>query len=714
MQIAPLGPGWTAPHRATGGARYHEPVDSFGPSLETLARPPQKPPRSVARKLIKLAAWTGLAVTVSAASLAVIGYLGNPDLTRKPEVTVLADQNPVSNAAPQAAPGQAAAAVKPAPVRVQSDRVVVLVPRSTVSGVATQAQQNPRAQKFLAQKAREAEASLTEVLRGMKAPEGTVLLDARLPVPTGDRAFFHVGPVDLPSLGVHHIEYRSVPLVVGYRTSPLAPAFQVGLETFQAQNPPRPAGVGPDALYVGSVRVSVKPRESVVPVDGELSLAVERDGKATGRQLSELRAKLARVAPDSPRGQQLKALIARHQERLQEERDLPHAELLDAAFQDQTAAFTASVRAPAGAAARATYHVWMGRDQDQDGRADLHLAGETDFSALDGLEVKLTRLESTGLAPDGFLNRIAHEQVASIFQGAIRQALPEVTDSLRRGAIAELGSELRRGTPWVAQQGNQVLTEGYRSGLDLDVPPLAGTGGRHLHYQLNRVQTAPQGLVVELQSARGRGQAEAVQFPFQLGPGEVGLRLPGAELNSRLRDTIDWKSLLEQVRRSQKLKELQFGKGGAPRFIMEGGKPAVTFDIVARSEGAILFDARVATGIVVPLDMRTHDGKLEVKPDPKGVRMTDPQTPLPFNPIDLLPTRLLSNMIANFIAESKGAGGVAHGLTEGFDLDLDKKGLQFEEVHAQARGAGAPDLVLKLKTTPRTTDFLLRTMLDER
>ncbi len=702
-------------HGSIGVKRANEPVDGLGPARETAPKAPVQQPqkRSFVKQCLKIAAWTGLAVTVTAGSIGAIGWFGNPDLARKPEVTILADQNPASTqtGAAATAPKAAPSAKAPAAITVQSDRVVVVLPKTTVTGVATQAQQNQRAQKFLAQKAREAEQSLTSVLQGMKAPEGTVLLDAKLPLPTGDRAFFHLGPVDLPSFGVQSIQYRDLPLVVSYKTSPIAPAFKVGLETFQAQNAPRPAEAGPNALYLGSVRVSVSPKDGSIPVDGSLTLSVERDGKQTTKQLAELEHKLKLVPHDSPRGKQLQELIARHKERIAQGHDLPHVELLDEAFKNQTVNFSADVKSGAGAVAKATYHVWMGKDVTGDGRADLHLVGETDFSALDGLTVDLRKLEGSGVSPDGFLNKIAHDQVTDLFKGAIRQALPEATDSIRRGAIAEVGNELRRGTPWVADESNKILSQGYGQGMDIDVPPLAGTGGKHLHYNVNRVQVAPQGMVLEMQTGATRGQAEAVSVPFELQQGELALRIPGAELNQRLRDTIDWNSILGGIKKAQKLKELRFGQGGEPRFIMDKGKPAITLDVVARADGAILFDAKVATGIVVPLDFRVHEGKLEVKPDAKGVRMTDPQNPLPFNVIDLFPTRLLSNMIADFIADSKGST-VAAGLTQGLDLNFDKKGLQFVDVKAQPRGTGAPDLAVKLKATPKMTDFLLQQVLE--
>lgn len=686
-------------------------IDQLAPArtLEKLGRP--RPARaSWLRRLARAAAWTAVGVSLAAGSLGVIGYLGNPALRQQPAVSVLADQNPVAN---PTVPGPAPRPLPPPSMRVASDRVAVVIPGSTVSRIAGQAQQSPLARKFLQERALEAQQSLTRVLAEQQAPEGHLLLDARLPLPTGERAFFHLGPVNLPSLGVNNFELREVPLVVGYRVSPLAPSLKVGLETFQAEKPPRPASVGADGVYLGSVRVSVSPQQSSLPVEGSLSLRLDQDGSALRQQLGELEARRKGVPAGSPRAVQLDQLIARHQHLLEQGQSVPDRELVRAAFGDQEVAFKASLQAGPEALARATYHVWMGRDVTGDGRSDLHLTSENDFSRLEGLKVELHELRGQGQRPAGFLPGLVHDQVEKAFTEAIRKALPEATDSLRRAAIERLGAELERGNPWVAEQGNQALARGYAEGVDMRVPPLAGAGGKELHYGVGRVQVGAQGMLVEM-GPPSKASVQEVSLPFRLQPGEVGLRLPGEELNSRLRDTIDWQGLLSSMRKAQGLKELSFGPDGQPRFIYDqtSGKPAITFDIRAKMDGAIFFDARVNTGVVVPLELRAHEGRLEVKPVADGVRMTNPREPLPFDPTDLLPTRLLSNLIANIVAQSQASNSLAGQLKSGLSVSLDEKGLDFLEVTAQPRGQGAPpDLAVKLRASKQTSEFLLRTML---
>ncbi len=713
MDLTPLRlPG--LPARPQGTLASPLPVgdpDQLAPArtLEKLGRP--RPARaSWLGRLARAAAWTAVGVSLAAGSLGVIGYVGNPALREQPAVSVLVDQNPVASTT---TPGPAPRPIPPPSMRVASDRVAVVVPGSTLSRIAGQAQQSPLARKFLQERALEAQQSLTRVLAEQRSPEGHLLLDARLPLPTGERAFFHVGPVNLPSLGVNNFELREVPLVVGYRVGPLAPSLKVGLETLQAEAPLRPASLGAEGVYLGSVRVSVSPQQSSLPVEGGLSLSLDQDGSALREQLGELQGKLKAVPAGSPRALQLEQLIARHQHLLEQGQSLPDRELVRAAFGDQQVAFKASLEAGPDALARATYHVWMGRDVTGDGRSDLHLASENDFSRLEGLKVELHELRGQGQRPEGFLPGLVHEQVEKAFTQAIRKALPEATDSLRRAAIERLGAELEQGNPWVAEQGNQALACGYAEGVSMRVPPLAGTGGRELQYGVGKVQIGAQGMLVEM-GAPSRASQQEVSLPFSLKPGEVGLRLPGEELNARLRDTIDWQSLLNQMRKTQGLKELSFGPGGQPRFIYDrtSGKPAITFDIRARSEGAIFFDAKVNTGVVVPLELRAHQGRLEVKPVADGVRMTNPKEPLPFDPTDLLPTRLLSNLIANLVAQAQASNSLAGQLKNGLSVSLEEKGLDFLEVTAQPRSQGAPDLAVKLKSSGETSEFLLRTMLE--
>ncbi|MCE7875328.1 hypothetical protein DYH09_33875, partial [bacterium CPR1] len=248
MDLTPLRlPG--LPARPQGTLASPLPVgdpDQLAPArtLEKLGRP--RPARaSWLGRLARAAAWTAVGVSLAAGSLGVIGYVGNPALREQPAVSVLVDQNPVASTT---TPGPAPRPIPPPSMRVASDRVAVVVPGSTLSRIAGQAQQSPLARKFLQERALEAQQSLTRVLAEQRSPEGHLLLDARLPLPTGERAFFHVGPVNLPSLGVNNFELREVPLVVGYRVGPLAPSLKVGLETLQAEAPLRPASLGAEGV----------------------------------------------------------------------------------------------------------------------------------------------------------------------------------------------------------------------------------------------------------------------------------------------------------------------------------------------------------------------------------------------------------------------------------------------------------------------------------
>lgn len=772
------------------------------PDMQLLAKPgpPRKPQRSLLNKLVRTTAWVATAVTLTAASMGTLGYFANPALRDQPTLTILADQNPASAEAPgKAVPKPKAKPASSHAVRVSGDGVALLVPADTLRQVAHDVQNTPLAKKFLAQKTAEAEKNLNQLLAHMKVPDGNVLLDARLPLPTGERAFFHVGNVDLPSFGVHQFQTEDVPLKVSYQTSPVAPNLKLGLETFQAGNPIKPDSAGPDGIYLGSIKVKLSPGQESLPVEGDLQLGLDLDGSATMGKLAELEAKLKEVPPSSPRAAQLQELIGKHRQRIAHGNTLKGHEikLLEDAFQDQKMHFRADVHTGTGVLAEATYHVWVGPDATGDGRADVHLASETDFKNMDGLRVELRELKGDPTrAPDGMVARLLHEKIQASFAGGVEQALPQVTDVLRKMAVERVDRELHQGAPWAAGEGNQRLSGAYQRGLDFDVPGVAGTGGKQVHYNVGKVEVGSQGLVAEMKVGRNSvPQGETLRFPFQLGAGDVGVKLSGSELSQRLRD-VDWASMLEEIKQKQGLLELSFGKDKAgrtmlPSLVMDQatGKPAVAFDIVARAEGVkpihgvtgaittgtgkldegmgklqkgmkkelggagevvggilrspfwladkVLGGAKaivdntagvvvdgvtdhatrptVHTGVVIPLDLAVHDGKLSVEPDGQHVRFTSSKGEVPFDVLDLLPTRLISNLIVNLVAESQGPSQVGEAARRGnVEVSLAGKGLSFAEVGVVKKGTGAPDLAVKLKAGPATADFVVRTLLGER
>ncbi len=766
-----------------------------GPKLLAQA-PPPRPTRSLLSKLVRTAAWTATAVTLTVASLGTLGYVGNPALRDQPTMTILADQNPASAESPGKAPG-AARKLTSHTVRVASDGVALLVPADTLRQVAHDVQATPLAKKFLAQKAAEAERNLNGLLSQMKVPDGNVLLNVRLPLPTGDRAFFHVGNVDLPSFGVQQFQTEDVPLKVSYQTGPVAPNLHLGLQTFQAKNPIRPDSVGPDGIYLGSIKVNLSPGQESLTIDGKIQLGLDLDGAATKGKIAELQSKLKGVPADSPRAAQLKELIGQHQQRLAHGHTLQGQDLsmLEDAFQDQSMNFKADVHTGTGVLASATYHVWVGPDVTGDGRADAHLAAETDFGALDGLRVDLRELKGDpSQTPDGMVARLVHEKVQASFASGVREALPQVTDVLRKMAVARVDQELHQGAPWAANEGNQRLAGAYTRGLDFEVPGLTG-GGKQVHYSIGHVDVGPQGLVADMRTGRNAGpQAETLQFPFQLSAGDVGVKLSGSELNQRLKD-LDWGSMLSEIKQKQNLLELSFGKDGAGRTLMPTltidpatGKPAVSFDIVVRAEGVkpvkgvtgvitdgsgaldkgmgklqkgmkkelggvgevvggvlrspfwvadkILGGAKavvdhtagavvdgvtdhatrptVHTGVVIPLDVGVHDGKLEIAPDGKNVRFTQARGDLPFDPLNLLPTRLISNLVVNLVAEAQGPSQVGDAASgRSVEVSLAGKGLNFSQVGVVKKAAGPPDLAVKLKAGPATAEFVVRTLLGD-
>ncbi|MEW6282972.1 MAG: hypothetical protein AB1758_30445, partial [Candidatus Eremiobacterota bacterium] len=151
----------------------------------------------------------------------------------------------------------------------------------------------------------------------------------------------------------------------------------------------------------------------------------------------------------------------------------------------------------------------------------------------------------------------------------------------------------------------------------------------------------------------------------------------------------------------------------APFFLIDqiakGGKAVVDNTAGAVVDGVADVATRptVHTHVVIPVDLSIQGGNLVVTPDGNAVRFSTARGDLGFDPLDLLPTRLLSNLIVNLVADAQGPTEVgSQARKQSVDVSLAGKGLSFLEVGTTPRPGGTPDLALKLQAGPGTAKFL--------
>lgn len=723
-----------------------------------------KPQKSNTRRLLQWSAATGLAVVAGSSLLGGIAYQANyAALQQKPTVQIVPQKLPVSQkeapklaAQVKAAQSQSVASAKGGPLRV-------FVPPATLTQLTHNVQDTSQFKELNAHSAAKASQEVGQQLAVLKVPDSKVLLDVSMPLPTSERAFLHVGSVDLPSLGMRALQTESVPLAMDYTTQPIATGLQVHIKNI---DPPKDLK-GPGVL-LGVVQVSLTSESGKIPVQGGLNLHLDLDGKASQEQMKKLQG-----VP----GQE--SLVQHLQQRVQQGQQL-HDKVsqqgLEGMLQqgfDQQLKFEAQVLTGKGPVAQSTLYLWGTPDSSGDGRMDIQVTQTNNDEGISHLSLELTSLQNVGKTPDGLAAGQLHNQVKSALQKGMQENMGKITKDLQRMARERAEKEFAKGGPRLEEVANTQLSKIYQQGQNLKYE--TGNGFAPLiSAQVGSVQIAQGGLLVDLQtSAGGSGRADFSGDLNNLKPGQFGAAMDLSVLNGQLKK-VDWQPTLQQVKQKADLRELEFAKGGAPQISMQNGKPTVSFEVIVHANGlnatkgvtGVLADTTggidkgmgklqknlkkeaggfgevvggilrapffvvdkvvgggkavldhtvgaateaatrptVHTRVSVPLTFHTENGHLKVGLDGNSVEFKKAQSQTPFDLLDLLPTRLISNAIVGAVADAQGPEMVGKQLQkQGLDIDLQKNlGLAFDEVRLAKDG----DLTLIMRTTPQTAHWV--------
>ncbi|MBI3928572.1 MAG: hypothetical protein HY319_23740 [Armatimonadetes bacterium] len=768
---------------------------------EVAPSPPQKPKKSLIRRLFKLTGYGAMTAAGGMSLLGGLGYYANREVLSKPLAVEVYSQSELFQAPPASLPESRPT---PAPAASRSvvqpsleEGVTVIVPGDTLRSFAGDLQQTPGARRFMEEKIATTRQNLSHKLQQVKIPDQEVLLDLEMPFPVGERALIRLGDVDLPSFGMKSLEAARLPVVLETRTDPIEPNLQFELGPVEVARPAPPPGLQEGALFLGACRARFQLPEEGVALSGEVRLKLDLDGEATQKKLS-------RLEPGSERTRQLGQKLER---RIEEGRRIQAAVqeqglqgLLQDAFLDQRADFQARVRGPQKPLAEVVYHLWLAPDPSGDGRADVVVAQQPELDHVSSLELDVTRLEVQGNDPEGRLGLFLNQTVEGYFRAGIQSAVPQVTEVLRKLATRRIASEFDKGVALVEGTANQKLQSLFRQGERIDL----NTGSRlapELLLSLGRVEPDGRGNVaVGFHASSQPGGRLNAELPpgMQLSPGQFAVRISGGELSRQLQDrsqggAVDWEGILQHARDAAGLRELRFGREPDgrtvyPRLIFADGRPAVEFDLVAGLKGAspvkgvtglakgatglldggaeklqgtlskhagpvggvlggilraptflvdkvvhggkfvvdntvgavvdplpeIATRPTVQTRVTIPLSMSVENGGLVVSPDGDHVRFSSPEEKLPFNPLDLLPTRLLSNLIVNLVAQIDGPEKVGQQVQDrSVGLHLGNYGVEFQQL-VPMDSPGAPDVVLKLGVRPRAADRVAEHFLPQR
>lgn len=723
-----------------------------------------QPQKSATRTLLKWCGATGLAVVAGSSILGGIAYQANFDaLQHKPSVQIVPQKLPLQDKQVPKLSAQVKAASSQTVASAKGGSLRVFVPPATLTQLSQEVQGSPQFQKMNADAVARASHEVGQQLAVLKVPDSQVLLDVSMPLPTSERAFLHVGSLDLPSLGMRALQTELVPLAMEYTTQPIATGLQVHIKNVEA-----PKDLKGPGILLSAVQVSLTSESGKIPVKGELNLRMDLDGRASQEQIKKLQG----LPGQKSLLQHLEARIQQGQQLHDKVSQQGLEGMLQQGFNQQLK-FEANVVTGKGPLAQSTLYLWGTPDKTGDGRMDIQVTQSNNDEGIGKISLELTSLENLGRSPEGLAAGRLHGQVQGALLQGMQDNMSKVTQDLQRMARERAQKEFAQGGPRLEQVANAQLSKIYQKGQNLQVE----TGNRFaplMSAQLGTVQIAQGGLLVDLQtSAGGSGRADFSGDLNSLKPGQFGTAVDLSVLNGQLKK-IDWQPTLQQVREKADLRELEFAKGGAPKLSMQNGKPTVSFEVIVHANGlnatkgvtGVLSDTTggldkgmsklqknlkkeagglgevvggilrapffvvdkvvgggkavldntvgavtetatrptVHTRLTVPLTFQTEKGHLKVGLDGNSVEFQKAQSQTPFDLLDLLPTRLLSNAIVGAVADAQGPEMVGKQLQkQGVDIDLQQNlGLAFDEVRIAKDG----DLTLIMRTTPQTAHWI--------
>ncbi|MBX3166018.1 MAG: hypothetical protein KF760_01355 [Candidatus Eremiobacteraeota bacterium] len=723
-----------------------------------------QPQKSATRRLVKWSAATGLAVVAGSSLLGGIAYHANyAALQQKPTVQIVPQKLPVSQKETPKLSAQVKAAQTPTVASAKGGPMRVFVPPATLTQLSHEVQSTSQFKQLNAAAVTQASHEVGQQLAVLKVPDSKVLLDVSMPLPTSDRPFLHIGSLDLPSMGMRALQSESVPLAMDYTTQPIATGLQVQIKNLEA--PPGTKGPG---LLLGAVQVSLTSESGKIPVQGMLNLHMDLDGQASQEQMAKLKgvpgqeSLVKHLQQRLQQGRQLKEKVGQQglEGMLQDGFDQKlkfEAQVLTG--KGPVARSTLYLWGVPDKTGDGRMDIQVTQVNDDTGIANLSLemtSLENVGKTPDGLaagqlhsQVKSALLkgmqENLGKVTQD-LQRMARERAEKEFaQGGPR--LEEVAN-IQLSKIYASGQNVKYETgnalaPLLSAKVGKVQVA--QGGLLVDLATSAGGSGRAdftghldnlkpgqfgaamdlsvLNGQLKKVDWSPT-LAAVKQKAELRGlefaKGGAPQISMQNGKPtvsfEVIVHANGLNATKGVTGVLSHATggLDKGMGKLQKnlkkeaggLGEVVGGVLRAPSFLLDkivgGGKAVLDNTVGAVTETATR--PTVHTHISVPLTFQTENGQLKIGLDGNSVEFKKAQSQTPFDLLDLLPTRLISNAIAGAVADAQGPEMVGKQLQQqGLNVDLQKGlGLAFDEVRVAKDG----DLTLIMHTTQQTANWV--------
>ncbi|MGE0490152.1 MAG: hypothetical protein AB7S38_13170 [Vulcanimicrobiota bacterium] len=533
-------------------------------------------------------------------------------------------------------------------LRPPTGGVSILLPQGSTTRFSRQLRAHPEVQKQLEQVARD----LNQALARVEIPKTELLLDLEAPLPVGQQAFFHVGGVDLPSLGFRQLERTRLPLALELAIDPIESGLKLEVGPTETDAPVRPDSLKGPGVYLGSVELSIRAEKPEVDLSGSAQLKLDLDGAAT-------RARLPGQSGAARQALEGRLESARKLREIGAESSF--GSLLREGFEAQDAQFSVALKSAREQLASVRFDVWLGQDVTGDGQSDLHLAQQANTQGLDALDISLSRLERQGHSQAGWLGQTVNDQVHQQFHQGIRDGVGQAVAQLRGRAEEMVAQGLDRGVSLLSKHGNQELEQLYGRARGIDLG--------NLDLRLSSLRMSDQGVLVGLNGKTlDEGVVPVLPASFSQHPEAVVVTVASSELEARM-EGLDWPAIMAKVNQANSGYSLALaqkdGQPVLPRLIWHDGQPALMAEVVATQKAASkpglgsllqsVTPSTVEAKALVPFALGVEDGQLKVTPDLEHFELERHRQGQGFQLADLLPDKALAGIIRSVVGEAGGS-----------------------------------------------------------
>ena len=464
--------------------------------------------------------------------------------------------------------------------------------------------------------------------------EGTSLATVRVPLPTGEKALFHVNAPNLGSKDFYKsplnpdnwttlnptgtslgsVQEEEMPVAISYSVDQPSPDVRVESRLIDSDVKPRPPSDDKPYILLAGVQTDVFSENDSMEIPGSVKLEQDLDGSHTQEKIRRLQGKMAdkgaspeqvrRAAEQVLQLNQRKVKSSRLNGRLKE---TGFDDTLNKLFDDQQYDLTMPMSLPTDQPlVKATHYFWLGPDRDDDGKADIYVTQQLDLSGIEKVDTGELRVKPKQIdSEDGKLLNLGSELIQDKVASQMKSTSRNIEEGVKVKAQAALKKVVSAQLPNVEKIADGAVNNLIRDKAKLDTSIDHSLFQKEFNFSVDSIRVVksdqgPQAVIRVNTGDMAPGQAgvemaQSLVGTSQVESGNILLSGDGAAINRMLKDqsqggSVNWKEAFSQLKKSGKVSDIYFNKDANgntvyPRLLMKDGKPAINVDMTVYLNG---------------------------------------------------------------------------------------------------------------------------------